>query len=294
MQVIFFARTYNAIRLKHFCYEFVCKNLQTFLENRMLENADEEVLNEITEYYRTMNFIPEQTTNGIPNNFEEIIDIISKHYIKIDMYDLKEFSEGVLKKNKTSRRRTRSLRKSTSESTEKNLKLPNDVSESRENFQINEQKQFENEELKGFSSISKTKKRVTAIKNAQNNLSFESLPSDFTKLKVVEGNESSFQSPSCSSVWGDKADSLNQVQDFKIEEQGINSFSEEGKTDINYSSKSSEEFPELGGFSRKSLTPQKSIQFHGKGEVRPKLSQKQRKRLNSQASVESESSLSSN
>ncbi|CAF0843865.1 unnamed protein product [Didymodactylos carnosus] len=52
--ILKFSSTYNAIELKAFVEQFICRNMATFLEGRLLDNVDDDLLNDLTKSYRNM------------------------------------------------------------------------------------------------------------------------------------------------------------------------------------------------------------------------------------------------
>ena len=53
-ELLQFSVTYNSNYLKIFVTEFICWNMATFLESRLLDNLDSQLLNDLTKSYRNL------------------------------------------------------------------------------------------------------------------------------------------------------------------------------------------------------------------------------------------------
>lgn len=81
-QMLTFSNTYNAKQLNKCCMEFICLNLSAVLESRCLEDVDECLLKDLTEYYCEWNPILQQriiTPYSIAPDDDTILEI-AKNY----------------------------------------------------------------------------------------------------------------------------------------------------------------------------------------------------------------------
>lgn len=53
-ELLQFSATYNAEQLKAFVEQFICRNMATFLEGRLLDHLDNQLLNDLTKSYRKL------------------------------------------------------------------------------------------------------------------------------------------------------------------------------------------------------------------------------------------------
>jgi hypothetical protein len=53
-ELLQFSETYNAEQLKTFVRQFICRNMATFLEARLLDNLDNQLLSDLTKSYRNL------------------------------------------------------------------------------------------------------------------------------------------------------------------------------------------------------------------------------------------------
>ena len=53
-ELLQFSATYNAEQLKTFVEQFICRNMATFLEARLLDNLDNQLLIDLTKSYRNL------------------------------------------------------------------------------------------------------------------------------------------------------------------------------------------------------------------------------------------------
>ena len=53
-ELLQFASTYNAEQLKLFVSQFICRNMATFLEARLLDNLNQQLLSDLTKSYRNL------------------------------------------------------------------------------------------------------------------------------------------------------------------------------------------------------------------------------------------------
>lgn len=53
-ELLQFSVTYNAQQLRAFVEQFICRNMATFLEARLLENLDNQLLNDLSKSYRRL------------------------------------------------------------------------------------------------------------------------------------------------------------------------------------------------------------------------------------------------
>ena len=53
-EVLEFASLYNASQLKRTCQQYICLNLVALLESRALDILSDDVIDDLTRYYRTM------------------------------------------------------------------------------------------------------------------------------------------------------------------------------------------------------------------------------------------------
>jgi len=53
-ELLQFSITYNAEQLKIFVQQFICRNIATFLEARLLDNLDNQLLIDLTKSYRRL------------------------------------------------------------------------------------------------------------------------------------------------------------------------------------------------------------------------------------------------
>ena len=54
IELLQFSITYNAEQLKVFVQQFICRNMATFLEARLLDSLDNQLLVELTKSYRNL------------------------------------------------------------------------------------------------------------------------------------------------------------------------------------------------------------------------------------------------
>ena len=53
-ELLQFSSTYNADQLKTFVEQYICRNMATFLEGRLLDNLEEPLLSDLTKAYRNL------------------------------------------------------------------------------------------------------------------------------------------------------------------------------------------------------------------------------------------------
>jgi hypothetical protein len=53
-ELLQFSATYNALQLKKFVEQFICRNMATFLEGHLLDNLDNQLLIDLTKSYRNL------------------------------------------------------------------------------------------------------------------------------------------------------------------------------------------------------------------------------------------------
>lgn len=188
-QILTFANMYNAKQLGKCCMEFVCLNLAAMLELRVLEDLDESVLNDLTEYYCSWNPIMQQRVitpfSTAPS--DEIVTEIARLY-PISNSDSDKENKTILK---TSKRKSRTHKNSFhSKTTDTESETPKKSEKSLDENRL----QFEEEQIPNQSEtlISKVPSRLQAINAAFKQVQTEPIATEFVKLSSSLTSESDF------------------------------------------------------------------------------------------------------
>ncbi|CAF0926643.1 unnamed protein product [Adineta ricciae] len=124
-ELLQFAATYNAEQLKTFVEQFICRNLATFLEARLLDNIDQQLLTDLTKSYRNlldcMNYRMITPYNDCPCLDDLFVDMDNVENLSIDIDDSINLAA---KKQQAQQKRKQLNRLRTSESENVNKASP--------------------------------------------------------------------------------------------------------------------------------------------------------------------------
>ncbi|CAF4094468.1 unnamed protein product [Rotaria sp. Silwood2] len=125
VELLQFSATYNAEQLKAFVQQFIGRNMATFLEARLLDNLDNELLNDLTKSYRNlldcMNYRMITPYNDCPSLDDLLIDLDLLENLPIDVDETTTFG---LKKQQSQQKRKQQNKLRTSESDNINKSSP--------------------------------------------------------------------------------------------------------------------------------------------------------------------------
>ncbi|KAF5274038.1 hypothetical protein FQR65_LT04436 [Abscondita terminalis] len=190
-QMISFASIYNADQLKSHCMEFICVNLSSILEMRLLDSLDDEILSDITEFYSKFNPIMEYrviTPYSFAPSDETVVS--ASNTLQFSLED-EDGSYGLVKSiTKTQKRRTRTRK--------------NNVGGNKNVQQNPEENILESTDFKYIESdeVLRVKSRLRALENAKRVLILDD-NNEFTKLNQLNKND--FPELSCSPTSHSKA-----------------------------------------------------------------------------------------
>lgn len=174
IQLLTFANTYNASILKDDCMQFICLNLSCVIENRQLENVDEDLLNELTEYYCKWNPVMSQR---VITPYSDAVDdqtVAQIHSAWPVSLEEKHHCDVEIKARRKTKSRSQRL---SSCSEEIKTKRSEDAATTLHGSES--ETQYENK-----GEISVTSSRLQAIKTAYDKVTNEILEDDYTSLKI--------------------------------------------------------------------------------------------------------------
>ncbi|XP_018574334.1 inhibitor of Bruton tyrosine kinase [Anoplophora glabripennis] len=183
VQLLSFADSYNAKKLKHCCMKFITLNITAFLELRSLEELDDELLIELSEFYfqntkkLSCRFI---TPYSVAPLDEEIISLTSLHN-----FSLKDEVEQKVLVKSSQKRKSRAHKISLSE---KNKSLDNDIISLDNLIQFPDIPEVISESKKDSKNMPD---RVKAITLASEKIKGEDIEPQFTKLSSNKNYSSS-------------------------------------------------------------------------------------------------------
>lgn len=192
-QLLTFANVYNAKQLTDCCMEFICLNLAAVLELRVLEEIDESLLNDLTDYYCSFNPIMQQriiTPFSTAPSDEIVAEIARLH--PISNTDSDKENKSVLKT--ASKRKSRTHRNSfhskpAETETEAPKRNENSPEENRLQF---EEEQFSNRSGTPVLSKASASSRLRAINAALERVGAEEIATEFVRLSSGLTSESDF------------------------------------------------------------------------------------------------------
>ncbi|CAF0836080.1 unnamed protein product [Rotaria sordida] len=127
VELLQFSVTYNAEQLKAFVQQFICRNMATFLEARLLDNLDNELLIDLTKSYRNlldcMNYRMITPYNDCPSLDDLFIDLDLLENLSIDI-DETTTTAFAMKKQQSQQKRKQQNKLRTSESENINKSSP--------------------------------------------------------------------------------------------------------------------------------------------------------------------------
>lgn len=174
VQLLSFADSYNAVKLKHCCMKFITLNITAFLELRTLDELDEELLKELSEFYfqnKREIWCRVITPYSIAPLDEEIISLTSLHHFSLE----DEVEQKVVVKS-SQKRKSRAHRTSFSE--KNSISLDNDASLD-SIIQFPDIPEIIAESKKDLKDIPH---RIKSITLASKKIKEEEMESEFTKL----------------------------------------------------------------------------------------------------------------
>ncbi|CAF1041283.1 unnamed protein product [Rotaria sp. Silwood1] len=125
VELLQFSVTYNAEQLKAFVQQFICRNMATFLEARLLDNLDNELLIDLTKSYRNlldcMNYRMITPYNDCPSLDDIFIDLDLLENLSLD---IDETTTSAIKKQQSQQKRKQQNKLRTSESENINKSSP--------------------------------------------------------------------------------------------------------------------------------------------------------------------------
>lgn len=177
-QLFAFSKTYNAKQLAECCMEFFCLNLSATFESRLLDEIDEVLLRDLTQFYWKWNPIlqnREITPYSTAPDDEMIFEVALKHpFTPID--EVKPPKNVAKKKNRN--HKSNKLTTNINDSDKENVAKEENLSTvSNFNEEINEQT------LKVSSS---TPSRLVAINSAMKQIETEPVFTYFTTLPAID------------------------------------------------------------------------------------------------------------
>lgn len=176
-QMLTFSNTYNAKQLNKCCMEFICLNLSAVLESRCLEDVDECLLKDLTEYYCEWNPILQQriiTPYSIAPDDDTVLEVAKSYPF-------------VTNGNESDTKPTRSTAKRRSKS-HKSL-TPTKINDSdKENVIITDSATDNCKEVHNMKHRESPTApiRIQAINSALKQIEAEALVTDFTALPSVD------------------------------------------------------------------------------------------------------------
>lgn len=183
VQLLSFADSYNAVKLKHCCMEFITLNITAFLELKSLDELDEELLKELSEFYFQdkrdiwCRVITPYSTAPLD---EEIISLTSLHHFSLE----DEVEQKVVVKS-SQKRKSRAHKTSLSE--KNSISFDNDASLD-SIIQFSDVPEIIPEFKKDLKYVPD---RIKSITSASKKIKGEDVESQFTKLSSQRNNSSS-------------------------------------------------------------------------------------------------------
>lgn len=180
-QMFTFSYTYNAKQLSECCMEFICLNLSAVLESRSLEDIDESLLNDLTEFYCNWNPILQQriiTPYSTAPEDEVVLEIAEK-------YPFAPNEDTEAKPHKTVPRKRTKSHKSKFPTNVNDSDKENAVKEESLSSVLDRNEEINQEKLSASPSTC-TPVRIGAINSALKKIELEPVVTNFTSLRAVD------------------------------------------------------------------------------------------------------------
>lgn len=208
-QMFVFSYTYNANQLSECCMEFICLNLSAVLESRCLEDVDESLLKDLTEFYCNWNPIFQQriiTPYSTAPDDEIVLEIAEKYPFASN--------EDEAKSHKTTPRKRTKSHKSKFPTNINDSDKENVVKEESLSSVLDTSEKISQEKLIKTSAAAPS--RLEAINSALKQIEIEPVITNFTALPAVDlGSFPELGSPPTTNATFSKSPKLHEKVESK-------------------------------------------------------------------------------